>query len=68
MNSEFVNNLDVKLKIWFENNELLKKYDIDMIQYKNLLEQYNIDIEAYNERYEEEKDANSKKICPLCRL
>jgi hypothetical protein len=68
MNSEFVDKLDVKLKLWFENNELLKQYENDILQYKNLLEQYNIDIETYNEKYEAEKDDNAQKICPLCRL
>ena len=67
-NSEFVDNLDVKLKFWFENNEILKQYEIDMLQYKKMLEQYYIDIEAYNEKYEEEKEDNAQKICPLCRF
>jgi hypothetical protein len=39
-----------------------------MLQYQKMLEQYNIDIEAYNEKYEEEKENNIQKICPLCRL
>ena len=70
MNSEFVDNLDVKLKLWFKNNELLKQYENDILQYKNLLEQYNIDIEAYNEKYEEEKIDNSQKnvLCVGCNI
>ena len=68
MNSEFVDNLDVKLKFWFENNELIKKYESEMIKYENDLDTYNTDIEDYNENYEEEKVANSQRICPLCRF
>ena len=67
LDSEFVDNLDVKLKYWFENNEIIKQYENDLIQYEKHLEQYNIDSEEYNELYAEEKEYNSQKICPLCR-
>jgi hypothetical protein len=67
MNSEYVDNLNVKIKFWFENNELIKNYEIYLIKYKTDLEQYDIDIEDYNEKYEEEKKDTSQKMCPLCR-
>lgn len=67
MNSEFVDNIDIKLKIWFQTNELLKKYENDVINYNNKLKQYYIDNEKYNDLYEEEKEYNKHAICPLCR-
>lgn len=68
MNSEYVVNLDVNLKTWFENNELIKIYENDLIQYENSLEQYYLDMDDYNENCEEEKNNNAKQLCPLCRL
>jgi hypothetical protein len=68
LNSEFVDNLDVKLKRWFEHNKDIKQYENDLIQYNKNIEQFNNDIEEYNELYAQEKEANSQKICPLCRL
>ena len=68
LNTEFVEDLDIHLKYWFENNEIIKQWENDLIQYEKDLEQYNIDIEKYNELYAEEKEYNSQRICPLCRL
>ena len=68
LNSEFVDNLDVKLKRWFENNKDIKQYENDLIQYNKNIELFNNDIEEYNELYAKEKEDNSQKICPLCRL
>lgn len=68
LNSEFVDNLDVKLKRWFENNKDIKQYENDLIQYNKNIELFNNDIEEYNELYAQEKEDNSQKICPLCRL
>lgn len=68
LNTEFVDNLDVKLKKWFENNEIIEKYENDLIQYKKDVEQYYIDMEEYDELYSQEKEDNSQKLCPLCRL
>jgi hypothetical protein len=68
LNSEFVDNLDVKLKRWFENNKDIKQYDNDLIQYNKNIELFNNDIEEYNELYAQKKEDNSQKICPLCRL
>jgi hypothetical protein len=68
LNTEFVDNLDVKLKKWFENNEIIEKYENDLIQYKKDVEQYYNDIEEYDELYSQEKEDNSQKLCPLCRL
>ena len=72
MNSEYVTNLDVKIKSWFENNELLKIYDTDLIKYRIDLDKYYVDsteyYDAYEDAYEDEKESNATKICPLCRL
>jgi len=68
LNTEFVDNLDVKLKKWFENNEYINKYEIDLIKYKNDFIKYENDIEEYNKLYATEKENNAQKICPLCRL
>ena len=68
LNSEFVDKLDVELKKWFENNKNIKQYEDELIQYNKNVEQFNNDIEEYNELYSQEKEDNSKQICPLCRL
>jgi hypothetical protein len=68
LNTEFVDNLDVNLKKWFQDNEDIKKYEKDLINYKNDLEQFYINIDHYNKFYNKEKIYNSKKCCPLCRL
>lgn len=67
INSEFVKNINNDLKFWFENNELIKQYESDLIKYKNDMKQYNIDIEKYDYVYKEEKEYNIQKKCPLCR-
>lgn len=68
LNSEFVENLDIHLKNWFENDEIINQWENDLMQYGKVLEQYNIDIEEYNELYHEEKKCNAQRKCPLCRL
>lgn len=68
MNSEFVDNLDVNIRRWFENNKYITQYENELIQHRKNIEQFNEDTEEYNELYDEEKEANSQKICPLCRL
>ena len=68
LNTEFVDNLDVKIKQWFENNETIKKYENDLIQYEKDVQQHWIDMEEHRELYYEEKEDNSQKLCPLCRL
>jgi hypothetical protein len=72
LNTEFVEDLDIHLKYWFENNEIIKQWENNFIQYEKDLKKYNIDIEEYNELYAklyaEEKENNSQRRCPLCRL
>jgi hypothetical protein len=65
---KFEDNLDVKLKKWFETNKYIKQYENDLIQYNKHVEQFNNDIEEYNELYAQEKEDNSQQLCPLCRL
>ena len=36
--------LDVELKKWIENNEYIKKYEIDLVQYENDFIQYENDM------------------------
>lgn len=75
LNTEFVEDLDTHLKCWFENNEIIKQWENDLIKYENddlkkyekYLEQYYIDRDEYDELYDEEKEYNSQRICPLCR-
>jgi len=67
-NSDFVDNIDANLETWFKNNDLIQKYNDNLINYKNKVKQFHIDLEEYNELYEEEKECNSKQLCPLCRL
>ena len=68
MNSDFVDDIDVTLKMWFKNNELIPIYENDLIKYENDLSKYHIDAEEYIYLYEEEKEGNTQKKCPLCRL
>lgn len=75
LNTEFVEDLNIHLKYWFENNEIIKQWENDLIQWENDLiqyekdlEQYNNDIEEYNKLYTKEKENNSQRKCPLCRL
>ena len=74
INSEFVKNVDINLKMWFNNNELIKQYNNDLIKFENDYIKYEKDMDIYNiynmkyeEEYEEEKYHNSKRSCPLCR-
>lgn len=68
LNTEFVANLDVDVKLWFQNNEAIEKYYKDVEEYNKDLEQYYMDVDEYNNLYADEKEANAQKICPLCRL
>ena len=70
MNTEYIKDLDTHLKCWFENNEIIKQWENNLIQYEKDLKQYNIDIEEYNELYTEKKeyvlyvDYNRRFKCP----
>lgn len=68
MNSEFVNELDCKIKYWFKNNEEINQYNDNMLKYKNELDTWDDAINDYNEKYDEEKENNAHQKCPLCRL
>lgn len=68
INSEFVNNINNNIKKWFEKNELIIKYEIDLIEYELNSKKYNDEIDIYNNLIKKEKNNNIKKICPLCRL
>ena len=65
--SEFVKNVDIKIKHWFKSNELIKQYKIDELQYDNWQRQYCHDIGNYNRKYEKERINNTQKLCPMCR-
>jgi hypothetical protein len=71
LNTEYVDNLDVEIKKWFEHNELLEKYENDLIQYeiqqKKIIKQFYIKIQKYDRLYYQEKINNAQKLCPLCR-
>ncbi len=68
MNSEFVEDVNNEIKIWFEKNENIKKYENDLIKYNDDNIKYDKDLNDYNILYDDEKEYNSQKICPLCRL
>ena len=55
LNSEFVDNLDVKLKRWFENNKDIKQYENDLIQ-------YNKNIELFNNMLKKKKIIHKKYV------
>lgn len=67
INSEFVHDIDIHLKKWFESNELISKYENDLIQYDKLYKKYCDDITEYNSLIEEEREDNINTKCPLCR-
>lgn len=69
MNTEFVVDLDIELKSWFENNEVIKQYKRDLKQYRKnrVLENFYADSEKYYESRYQERERNTQKKCPLCR-
>jgi uncharacterized UPF0160 family protein len=66
--SEFVDNINNNLLQWFENNELIVKYENDLIQYELNYKKYSNEMDIYSVLLEEEKENNIKNRCPLCRL
>ena len=68
INSEFVDNLNNNVKIWFETNEVIQKYENDLIQFELNYEIYNDQMKIYYNLIEEEIENNIQNICPLCRL
>ena len=66
--SEFVDNINNNILQWFENNELIIKYENDLLQYELNYKKYIDKNDIYLKLLEEEKENNTKKICPLCRL
>jgi len=68
LNSEFIDDLDCKIKNWFETDDLLKQYNENILKYKNELATWDDAINDYNEKYDEEKENNAHQKCPLCRL
>jgi len=68
MKSEFVKNVDIKIKRWFKNNKVIKQHVIEVLQYEKWLTQFYDDMTNYNQKYDEEKHNNAQKSCPMCRL
>jgi hypothetical protein len=73
--NEFVDDVDINIKLWFVTNEKIKNYNNDLIQYNIEYEKYYIDCEKYridNKKYELlleiERKNNCIRKCPLCRL
>jgi len=74
-NEKFVDNVNANVKKWFETNDVITKYDNDLLQYENDLPQYELkfkkyinEMEIYNSLIEEERENNIQSCCPLCRL
>jgi hypothetical protein len=66
--TEFVDNINNNLLQWFENNELIIKYENDLLQYELNYKKYSNEINIYSVLLKEEKENNIKNKCPLCRL
>ena len=60
--------VDDNLLHWFQNNEVIKKYENDLIQNKFEWEEYYDKWIVYSELLEEENENNIQNTCPLCRL
>lgn len=71
-NSEYVNEVDINIKKWFENNDLITKYENDLLQYELQYEinykKYSDEMDIYLSLWEQEREHNIKNSCPLCRL
>lgn len=68
LNTEFVQDIDIRLKYWFRNNENIKHFENNCIQYKKDCMQYDKDYIAFNLKIQNEKNQSMQKRCPLCRL
>lgn len=72
--NEFVEELDISIKVFFTTDENIKKYENQLIQNKNELiknkmiyKKYDKDYAYYRILLEKEKNKNIHKNCPLCR-
>jgi len=70
-NYEFANS---NMKIWFDTNELIKKYEdslliynIELLKYQDDNVLYKTQIKNYEMKKQIEKRNNCKMKCPLCR-
>ena len=68
LKSEFVDDIINTILQWFQNNELITKYENDLIQYEINYKKYCDELDIYSNLLEEEKENNIKNFCPLCRL
>ena len=66
-NSEFVNDVNNNIKKWFMSNELIMKYENDLLQYELNYKKYSDEMDIYCNLLEEERENNIKDSCPLCR-
>jgi hypothetical protein len=67
-NEDFVDNIDINIKKWFDKNELIIKYENDLLQYELIYKKYTDEMDIYCNLVKEEKQNNIKNTCPLCRL
>ena len=65
---EFVDNININVLQWFQNNELITKYENDLLQYELNYKKYNDEMDIYSNLLEEEEENNIQNTCPLCRL
>ena len=54
INSEFVYNINNNLKQWFQKNEVITKYENDLIQYELNYKKYNDEMVIYSNLVEKE--------------
>ena len=68
LKSEFVDNINNTILQWFQNNELITKYENDLIQYELNYKKYWVEQDIYSNLLKKEKNNNINNNCPLCRL
>lgn len=68
INSEYIDNLNNNVKKWFEKNEVIIRYENDLLQHEVNYKKYSDEIDIYSDLLKEEKENNTQNKCPLCRL
>jgi hypothetical protein len=68
LKSEFVDNINNNVLQWFQNNELIIKYENDLLQYELNYKKYCDEMDIFCNLRKQEKENNIKNSCPLCRL
>lgn len=61
-------NANPYIKKWFIDNEQIEKYENDLLEYNNIHEEYEDELDDYRMSYQMERIDNIKGKCPLCNI